>query len=473
MRRVVVALVALIGAALCGVGVVHVVLQGEGRQALPTIVVPAKPLQETDLSRETDAYNQRTLAGYYPRHQKSRPSWDPIARQLLADYTAMLALRSDCRVGEGCTNSALKQVAALEKTDCDDALIQLVAAEVLLALPRPEQARPHLEAARRAQAKRPYPLDRMFLLPYEELRASPDMPVERRLALLDESAATFAKLAAQRPIPGGERYLFRRMVRWFGALDRGYWPRLLTAIEAEPKADRWLALMLRGMTEVQLAWVTNGWEASELLGRASPSTVRLHAQAANQALREAYRLHPERPEAACELISLAMGGLAEPGETPALWFERAIAAQIDEASAYDGMTIALLPRWGGSHRQLTEFALACLNTKRYDTDVPWQALQIAQTVWMEDDVELFRNDRLYHAFEQAAREYARREPESTEPLSLLLAVAARSERWADALKLREELGPRVNRSMLGRMTRDGDGPALLRAVREHAEAVGR
>ena len=65
---------------------------------------------------------------------------------------------------------------------------------------------------------------------------------------------------------------------------------------------------------------------------------------------------------------MAAGGIAR--ESARFWFDEAVAAQFDAPRAHDHLLHDLLPRWNGSHVELLKFGLECLNTKRFDTEVP-------------------------------------------------------------------------------------------------------
>jgi hypothetical protein len=57
---------------------------------------------------------------------------------------------------------------------------------------------------------------------------------------------------------------------------------------------------------------------------------------------------------------------------------------------------AMLPRWGGSHRAIIQFGLECADTKRYDTDVPFQLVNAMN--WVRDDGvgwNIFRSPELF------------------------------------------------------------------------------
>ncbi len=100
-----------------------------------------------------------------------------------------------------------------------------------------------------------------------------------------------------------------------------------------------------------------------------------HLEQARTYLVKAYELDPSRPEAATAMITVALAGFAAPGETERLWFDRAVAAQMDWPPAYNNLMWSNRPRWGGSHEKMYEFGIECAQTERFDTDVPYQLIE--------------------------------------------------------------------------------------------------
>jgi hypothetical protein len=85
------------------------------------------------------------------------------------------------------------------------------------------------------------------------------------------------------------------------------------------------------------------------------------------------------------MIVVALTGFAPPGKDERYWFEQAIAAQLDYADAWLRFSAPLMPRWGGSHRQMVELGRQALATERWDTDVPHRyAYQIWSVAWDVD-----------------------------------------------------------------------------------------
>ena len=146
--------------------------------------------------------------------------------------------------------------------------------------------------------------------------------------------------------------------------------------EASVKAARseklpiWARHTLTGHIESGRAWEArgSGW-ASEVTEKGGKG-FRNHLKVAREELMKAWKLRPDQPHAPAGMISVVMGGDTGAGETERLWFDRATAAQFDYSPAYENLLVAMLPRWGGSHEVMYQFALACRAPGRYDTEVP-------------------------------------------------------------------------------------------------------
>ena len=120
-----------------------------------------------------------------------------------------------------------------------------------------------------------------------------------------------------------------------------------------------------------------------------------HMKRARDLLVAAWRTQPDRPEPASHMIAVAMAGHAD--ESPRVWFDRAVAAEMDYPPAYLNLSNSLLPRWGGSPQEMVRFGLDCLRTQRFDTRVPLQLF--TQVLAVENETgrtdRFWRNPQVY------------------------------------------------------------------------------
>ena len=156
------------------------------------------------------------------------------------------------------------------------------------------------------------------------------------------------------------------------------------ALRAQAVADPWIVAMCDGTYRVKRAWEARGNSYAGGVTAQGWKGFGDNLDAAKKALTEAWKLHPEYPEAASEMIAVAMGE-ERPDESTRTWFDRAVAAQLDWMPAYEALEYSLRTRWGGSDETLYAFGLECLATKRFDTAVPYQLRECLRDISDEDD----------------------------------------------------------------------------------------
>src|SRR5262249_4269138 len=146
-----------------------------------------------------------------------------------------------------------------------------------------------------------------------------------------------------------------------------------------------------------LAWQARGGGWASTVTPQGWAGFKEHLEKAAQHFSEAYKLGPQYPEAAAEMITVAMAGGAPDGETPRLWFDRAVKAQLDYLKAYQNYLFSLMPRWGGTHEQMYMFGRECLQTNRFDTFVPYEMLSAFESIYSDigGDFDLFKSPGVY------------------------------------------------------------------------------
>ncbi len=188
-------------------------------------------------------------------------------------------------------------------------------------------------------------------------------------AILETAQATCESFA-----PGHQRAWFAELLNEIGDDPRnmlfGCRSRIAKAISNAPTADGWLTHMLvaaaltgPGAPRLQLDVLSAppSDEAGELAPR-----LRL----AREHLIEAWRLHPDFPEAATRLITLVWDLGNTVSETPRFWFDEAVAAQLDQLEAYERLLDTVRPEYGGEDDEMIVFGAECGATNRIDTGVP-------------------------------------------------------------------------------------------------------
>lgn len=189
------------------------------------------------------------------------------------------------------------------------------------------------------------------------------------------------------------------------------------AIEQSKETSPWLINVLRGEYEIRAAWQARGAGWATTVGQDAWTNFYAHLSAARDYLAKAQSLHPEFPEAATKMISVAMGNGPQLNEKERDWFDKAAKAQLDYEPAYSAYIWSIYPRWGGSHKEMFSFGLECLATQRFDTVVPMELLMVVKdidndishdlTTYSVPYIQAAVRQFLNQAAEKAPTEYAR------------------------------------------------------------------
>ena len=229
----------------------------------------------------------------------------------------------------------------------------------------------------------------------------------------------------------GSRYLWWTIEEVIENAPLPHVTQICDVLQGLAGVDPWLLNLCRGMERLRANQVTEAYR---------------HFAAA-------YETHPERPEAATRLIEVACLGGAPQGETPRLWFDRAVAAQFDWFDAYIEMLIGLDPQNGGTLDGLYEFGLECAATKRYDTQVPFMLVQACIQIadWQSELAFWYEHDA-FTPLQALCAAYAEREPvaygqDATYWTAWRGVLASRTGDWALAREQFESIDWRIPREV--------------------------
>jgi hypothetical protein len=165
--------------------------------------------------------------------------------------------------------------------------------------------------------------------------------------------------------------------------DVAFGERWLADLDAAKGMAPWWRDVAAGLEHVRLAWAARGSGWASTVTEAGWKAFGEHLAAARGCFGRAAKAHPDRPEPMVEMITVAMGGADEDGGVKD-WFERAVAARMDCIPAFDRMFGGgILPRWGGSHELMLALGEDAAATQRFDTDVPWQMVMAARSVYWD------------------------------------------------------------------------------------------
>ncbi len=145
-------------------------------------------------------------------------------------------------------------------------------------------------------------------------------------------------------------------------------PRFMKLYQSAKWPD-WMRLTLGGTSELAIGWREIGRDKVPV-GQKAAESAKKHYLRARELLTEAWKLKPSEPAAAQRILYIIRQGFGEEDDTLRQWYERVIAAEIDDPFAANAMLFASRIRHGGSPSELLGLARAFRETERYDTDFP-------------------------------------------------------------------------------------------------------
>ncbi|HUU53560.1 MAG TPA: hypothetical protein VMY87_01465, partial [Armatimonadota bacterium] len=246
---------------------------------------------------------------------------------------------------------------------------------------------------------------------------------------------------------GEERLFIAHLEPHWGDVfaDRG--PEVVEVLKATPGIDPYVTHAIEGQMYINLAWQSRGGGWADSVSPEGWRGFERRLDEARRLLVAAWKMHPEYPEAPTAMITIAMAGHAE--EPARLWFDRAVAAQMDYEPAYDAYMTFLRPRWHGSTEEMYELGIECLKTKRFDTETPMWFFHTL--LWINEDLvgdtAYWRRPETYEALCEMFDGYesVRPERELNWYRSVRAVSAWRAGQHADARRVLDSLGENAER----------------------------
>ena len=178
----------------------------------------------------------------------------------------------------------------------------------------------------------------------------------------------------------------------------------------------WLAKSLLASLHINTAWSyrSNSW-GNEVTDEGW-SGFRKHLALADPLLEEAYALNPKEP-ILCKM-GIGVAGCSTSTNDANTWLVRSITACFDYLPSLDSRLNYLLPRWGGDYQAMLDLGKACLDTKRFDTEVPWFYVTCLQEIMADarqmkklDQMKaLFNSPQVEQALNQCFNGYTTKDP---------------------------------------------------------------
>ena len=407
------------------------------------------------------AWYRETLLANYDAYGTKSPEWDAEVKTYLAEYANSLEPSYDQESVQGLQKLGQE----LLDLGCSDPVIHGLQSSVLIRLNRLIEAKQLTQRSQSPLMKSRYPV----IFSYRRLRRlewlDRNLDVTNTNFGRDFINGKMADLGNAAADPhfgnGNQRFYIQNVVaEWDDdCANPECADDLMRKWERPKDLDPWIEHMVRGLYHRGLAWEGRGGGWASTVKPEGWRVFQKELKVAEEHFVAAHELHPEFPEAATAMIAVSMATGGEVGERE--WFDRAVAAQFDYGPAYRRLLWALRPRWGGSHEQMYQFGVECLETERFGTCVPYFLLPALWGIGSEmDDWRLvYRRPgtykRLKTYFEGVLAEPSRaKEADYFKTQYGILAWAV--EEYDDARKLFDELGDKVHLAEFKEFAVDAD-----------------
>lgn len=448
-----------------------------------------------DLTEQALAFNRRTMGTAYETVGRKNERWDDSAKAYLDRFAEIFADMADGG------NEIREKGAALLADGCDDPLVLYCHGVALASGGKKTAGRACIERGIRNLYASGYPAHRKAFAA-TRLAKLTAFTRPARTKHLEVAFGYLLEAIRNRDYREDEsRLLYLHLQNFWDMMPLPDRKRFAEAVAALPEADPWLADLLVGRYHLEEAWqaMPIGWrpETHEEKKRSWD----LHREEARRYLTAAYERKPEYPEAAAHLIRVAMTGGTRRGEDEIFWFQRAVGAQFDYEEAYLNMLWSLQPRWCGSHEAKLQFGIACGETRRFDTIVPYQLVKALLGIKRDDDdsYAFWRKADAYEPVAAVLQGYAEAAPARRNWYrSLQAGIAWRMGRLDEARQLLDESGWELSADALAlldaspddlyrnlqlaetgspaqeamRLDREGDTAAALALLRESLAQAG-
>ena len=392
-----------------------------------------------DYKRTALPFFEKILVEAYRKHGKRDPKWDKQAEDFLREW----ALTFIGAPGSLTSRDLLDRASAPLASGCEDPLIRGL----------------HLPLMTRHQGLYTQrEIIESFLVDTKEM----GYPTLTRVLLADASAETIKtygykdlaecrdevilegtrEILSEKPDKESDcRPIFAVLAAILSSRDKKRMEQLDEVCRKalkEGNGDAWLIHTVRGSININLAWAWRGGRWASEVTEEGWKGFSKHLQIADKDLRQAHQLHPDRPEAAAMMISIAGSGSGPGDESVYYWFRESLRAQMDYWPAYRRLHNFIQPKWGGSREAMFAVGVGCLKTKRYDTWVPMRFYETMYHLGLEEKPRFasWQLPGTESLFEELFEGYAKApqvDPCRDFVLSRQAMVARRYGRYADAL----------------------------------------
>lgn len=168
----------------------------------------------------------------------------------------------------------------------------------------------------------------------------------------------------------------------------------------------WFMHFARGKHEIRQAWKERGSGFSNTVSDSGWQGYNDHLASARTEMEKSWELAPEYPFAATKMIQVTMGISDDPRTDMRRWLDRALAASCDNRPAVKVWMWGMRPRWHGSQEAILTWGEHCLDTERFDTNLPRRYLDAVKEIASDDDSqEIYHRPGVYESLYEMVEGY--------------------------------------------------------------------
>jgi hypothetical protein len=428
------------------------------------------PLHRDELRRRFDWVNTEEMQSF-DRLNAVQPEWQDRVRAFIAESNRHLQQQPT----SSSSTEHFEQANELSKAGIDDPLFQFHAGMTKIYRGENQAAFDLLIDSYRRFSEQPYPARLRYLSAGMAWFAARQTPLPTEQASWQQTTykelpgflAEWSEDARQRYVLALLQSAYQLMI--VSDQQKEEWIKFL---DQETEVNDWSLEFMRGRLHKDLAWKARGDNWASTVTDDRWQIFENEMALAAKHFQAAWKMHPEFPEPASEMISISLSAGTD-RKAARQWLDRAVKGEADYVDAYGRFRMSLLPRWGGSYAELMMFGDECARTERFDTDIPYQLVASFFNIVEEQDRAIIQrvlsNEQLYQRLADTLRKSAEDPARSTHAWGLIdssqlriihLALALHAKRAEESIQLLKKIDD-VDYGLLEKWNVD---PALLAGV---------
>ena len=427
--------------------------------------VSTKFRNQAEFEKGLYQFHYRTIVGAYKQYGIHDPKWDNAAIKFLEGFVRS-EYEKDSKVN---TDAVMAEGKSLLDMGCNDPLVKS-SYGILLRVVNQKEAYRLLDESLAEFERSKYPKCRARIIPFH-LYDLGKVPGQAKTGDEDKWRKRIIDLSAESLrdgsyLPGEQRFVLESFAKskttmlfisYETEMPDSEWGIVYPEIKNDSRVDPYLKNVI-GAYYYRVAATKVNLKATnprDMINTDMDKTLK-----GRDMLIKAWKLHPEFPDAPAMMAAYAKSlmMIGSNLEDPVVWFERARAAQFDYWPAYTYYINYLEPEWGGSYDKMYDFGIKCVQSGRFDTNVPFYFMNIlkkirgsignydldqktARAYWTSEKTGKYMN-MMYEGYAKSQFNHPAEYWQTQNA-----AVAWYCERYSDARKSLDKLGDKVDRQL--------------------------